>query len=126
MLAPYRSRLLASTLLVGAVMAANPAFAQAATPASQPATGAQSTEAAAPEAENTGDIVVTGSLISNPNLIASSPVSVIGQDEIALRQSSNAEQLIRDLPGVVPSIGANVNNGNGGASFRRARSAASI
>ena len=117
MLAPYRSRLLASTLLVGAVMAAQPAFAQDTTTAGSPATGVQTGDAPAPEAGTGDEIVVTGSLISNPNLIASSPVSVIGQDEIALRQSSNAEQLIRDLPGVVPSIGANVNNGNGGAAF---------
>ena len=130
MLAPYRSRLLASTLLVGAVIAANPAFAQDANPASQPKTGIQSTDAAAPaagvssqesappaDANSTGEVVVTGTLIRNPNLISSSPVAVIGQEEIALRQSSNAETLIRDLPGVVASIGQNVNNGNGGASF---------
>ncbi|WP_333929082.1 TonB-dependent receptor plug domain-containing protein [Sphingomonas sp. LR55] len=130
MLAPYRSRLLASTLLVGAVIAANPAFAQDANPASQPKTGIQSTDAAAPaagissqesappaDASSTGEVVVTGTLIRNPNLISSSPVAVIGQEEIALRQSGNAESLIRDLPGVVASIGQNVNNGNGGASF---------
>ncbi|MEN2786820.1 TonB-dependent receptor plug domain-containing protein [Sphingomonas qilianensis] len=130
MLASYRSRLLTSTLLVGAAFAASPAFAQDADPASQPKTGVQSTDAAAPAAgissqesappadENTqGDIVVTGTLIRNPNLVSSSPVAVIGQEEINLRQSNNAEQILRDLPGVVPSIGAQVNNGNGGASY---------
>lgn len=130
MLARYRSRLLASTLLVSTVLAINPAAAQDANPASQPKTGIQSTDAAAPAAgvssqesappadeNSTGEIVVTGTLIRNPNLVSSSPVSVIGQEEIALRQSNNAEALIRDLPGVVASIGQNVNNGNGGASF---------
>lgn len=130
MLAPYRSRLLASTLLVSTVLAISPAAAQDANPASQPKTGIQSTDAAAPAAgvssqesappadqNSSGDIVVTGTLIRNPNLISSSPVAVIGQEEIALRQSGNAESLIRDLPGVVASIGQNVNNGNGGASF---------
>ncbi len=34
-----------------------------------------------------------------------------------LRQSNVAEELLRDLPGAVPSIGSAVNNGNGGASF---------
>jgi outer membrane receptor protein involved in Fe transport len=62
-------------------------------------------------------IVVTGSLIKNPNLVLSSPVSVIGAETIAQRQIVNAEQLLRDLPGVVPNIGSAVNNGNGGASF---------
>jgi iron complex outermembrane receptor protein len=130
MLASYRSRLLTSTLLVGAALTAAPAFAQDADPASQPKTGVQSTDPAAPSAgissqdsappaaeTTTGDIVVTGSLIRNPNLISSSPIAVIGQEEINLRQSNNAEQILRDLPGVVPSIGAQVNNGNGGASF---------
>ena len=61
--------------------------------------------------------IVTGTLIANPNITSSSPVSVIGADEVELRQMNTAEQIIRDLPGAVPSIGQNVNNGNGGASF---------
>jgi outer membrane receptor protein involved in Fe transport len=130
MFMPYRSRLLGSTLLVSAALAAQPVLAQDADPASQPKTGVQSTDPGAPAAgissqesappavETTqGDIVVTGSLISNPNLVSSSPVSVIGQEEIALRQTNTAEQILRDLPGVVPSIGSQVNNGNGGAAF---------
>lgn len=106
----YRTRLLASTLLVGAAIVSNPAFAQDA--------GITTQEAAATQAdETTGDIVVTGSLIRNPNLISSSPVSVIGQEEISLRQTNTAEQILRDLPGAVASIGSAVNNGNGGSSF---------
>ena len=130
MLTPYRSRLLASTLLVGATMIANTAFAQTNDPASQPKTGVQSTDPAAPAAgissadsapsaaeSSTGEIVVTGTLIRNPNLVSSSPVAVVGQEEINLRQSNTAESILRDLPGAVPSIGSAVNNGNGGASF---------
>jgi outer membrane receptor protein involved in Fe transport len=130
MLNAYRSRLLTSTLLVAAATIAAPALAQTADPASQPKTGVQSTDPAAPAAgissqeaappaaeTSTGDIVVTGTLIRNPNLVSSSPVSVVGQEEIQLRQRNTAEELLRDLPGAVPSIGAQVNNGNGGASF---------
>ncbi len=62
-------------------------------------------------------IIVTGSLIKNPNIEASSPVTAIGSDEITKRQTNVAEQLLRDLPGAVPSIGSQVNNGNGGASY---------
>jgi outer membrane receptor protein involved in Fe transport len=108
MLNRYRSRLLTSTLLVGAAMASSPAFAQDA--------GVAQTTPPAEEAAPS-DIVVTGTLIKNPNLIASSPVSVIGQEEISLRQTNTAEQILRDLPGAVASIGSAVNNGNGGASF---------
>ena len=128
MLTAYRARLLASTLLVGSI--ATPALAQTADPLSQPKTGVQSTDPAAPAAgissqesappaaeTSTGDIVVTGTLIRNPNLVSSSPVAVIGQEELNLRQTNTAEQVLRELPGAVPSIGSAVNNGNGGASY---------
>ena len=56
-----------------------------------------------------------GTLIRNPNIIATSPVTVVSQEEIRLRQVNVAEQILRELPGAVPSIGSQVNNGNGGA-----------
>ncbi|HEX8513826.1 MAG TPA: TonB-dependent receptor, partial [Allosphingosinicella sp.] len=62
-------------------------------------------------------IVVTGTLIKNPNLVSSSPVTVVGQEELQLRQTNVAEEILRDLPGVAPSIGSAVNNGNGGAAY---------
>lgn len=71
----------------------------------------------ADDAGSDPEIVVTGTLISNPNLKASSPISVIGADEIQLRQNNSAEQLLREVPGIVPSLGSNVNNGNNGTSL---------
>ena len=62
-------------------------------------------------------IVVTGTLFRNPEITQSSPVTVIGAEEIQLRQTNTAEELLRTLPGVVPNIGQFVNNGNLGASF---------
>ena len=95
------NRLLASTAIASALVAA-PAFAQG---------NAQT-------AENDDDaIVVTGTLVRNPNLVASSPVNTVGEEEIELQQANVAEELLRELPGAVPSIGSAVNNGNGGASF---------
>ncbi|WP_026359869.1 TonB-dependent receptor domain-containing protein [Sphingomonas sp. PR090111-T3T-6A] len=107
-----RRQLLASTLMVSAAAFATPAFAQdaATTPQSSPATATP----AAPSDNNA--IVVTGSLIRNPNLTGVAPVSVIGANEISLRQSTNAEELLRDIPGAVAGIGSQVNNGNGGVS----------
>ncbi len=95
-----RTRLMASTLLIGASMAASPAFAQ--------------DDAASTEGQ---EVVITGTLIKNPNLEQATPVAVIGSDEIDLQQANVAEELLRELPGVTPSIGSAVNNGNGGASF---------
>lgn len=131
-----KSNLLASTMIVGIAFMAAPALAQTAPPPApaEPITDAQDADAAtqprqAPEnvqmapvqdvqPSQTGEeIVVTGTLIRNPNLVTSSPVSVVGEQEIEYRQSSNAEQLLRDLPANVPSVGAQVNNGQGGSSF---------
>jgi outer membrane receptor protein involved in Fe transport len=119
----FRETLLASTMIAG-MLVATPAFAQeapaeGAPPADEnPPAGMQTQESAGPVEENSqGDIVVTGTLIRNPNLTSSSPVAVVGQEEIQLRQSNVAEELLRDLPGAVPSIGSAVNNGNGGAAF---------
>lgn len=78
---------------------------------------AQAQDAEAEGAAESNTIVVTGSLIRNPNLQASSPVATIGSQELELRQSNVAEEVLRSLPGAVPSIGSNVNNGNGGSSF---------
>ena len=119
----FRDTLLASTVIAGMTVFATPAFGQDAqgTGTQEPETpppGMQSQASAGPAEETSqGDIVVTGTLIRNPNLVASSPVAVVGQEEIQLRQTNNAEQILRDLPGAVPSIGSAVNNGNGGAAF---------
>ncbi|EQB30790.1 TonB-dependent receptor domain-containing protein [Sphingobium ummariense] len=71
----------------------------------------------AAEAESADTIVVTGSLIKNPNLARSTPVTATTADQIELKQNNTAEDILREIPGIVPSIGSAVNNGNGGASF---------
>jgi outer membrane receptor protein involved in Fe transport len=98
-----RRHLLASTVLIGTSMLGTAAYAQ-------------TTAEAAPAADE-GTIVVTGSLITNPNLERSAPVNVTTSEEVELRQTNVAEQLLREVPGVVPSIGSAVNNGNGGSSY---------
>lgn len=95
-----------------------PTTAPTAAPVPAPQTTAPSTSAeAAAVGEDEGTIVVTGSLIRNPNLISSQPVTVTSAETIQLRASNVAEEVLRDIPGFVPSIGSAVNNGNGGASF---------
>ncbi|WP_010186255.1 TonB-dependent receptor domain-containing protein [Sphingomonas sp. PAMC 26605] len=108
-----RSILLGSTLFASAALGSTSAYAQTA-PATPPA---DTTAQPAPAETSGSDIVVTGTLIRNPNLVSSTPVAVIGSNELALRQTNTAEQVLRDLPGAVASIGSAVNNGNGGASY---------
>lgn len=105
-----KKQLLASSLILGASAFDTQAIAQ---DVPQAATQTTSTN-------DQGDdetIVVTGTLIRNPNLQSDAPVNTTNAAEIELQQIDVAEQLLGSLPGVVPSIGSAVNNGNGGASF---------
>ena len=138
----FKGSLLATTVIAGMTIAA-PAFAQnppqppapvtptdtqgntpPAAPSDQtPPAGVQSNESAAPaEPTASQEIVITGTLIRNPNLVASAPVTVLGHDEIQLRQTNTAEEILRTIPGASPSVGAQVNNGNGGSSYVNLRS----
>lgn len=99
----FKLSLLGTSLLVGAATLATPAFAQ---------DQEQDTSAT-----SDSTIVVTGTLISNPNIQRAAPVNVTSADEIDLLQSNVAEEILREIPGIVPSIGSAVNNGNGGNSF---------
>ena len=47
----------------------------------------------------------------------SNPVNVTTADQIELKQSNLAEEVLRELPGVVANIGSAVNNGNGGSRY---------
>ena len=91
----------AAPLVLGTALVAGPAFAQDAKPADDAAS----------------TIVVTGSLIKNPNLVSANPVNVTTAAEIELKQANVAETVLREIPGVVPNIGSAVNNGNGGSSY---------
>ncbi len=63
------------------------------------------------------EVIVTGSLITaNPNLTRSAPVAVIEPEEMEFQGTLVAEEILREIPGVVPSIGQQVNNGNSGFS----------
>lgn len=91
----------AAPIVIGVALASVPAFAQ---------------DAEEGAATGSSEIVVTGTLIRNPNLESASPVNVTGEQEIKLRQSTSAELLLRETPGIVPNLGSNVNNGSVGSS----------
>ena len=72
-------------------------------------------------AQDTGDdevqieeIITTGTRIRNENVVAASPVTTIGQEEISLKQTPNIERVFRDLLITIPGDGENVNNGTAG------------
>ena len=65
------------------------------------------------------EVVVTGSRVKRKDLTSSSPVSSFGSEEIQFSGSSDIEDVLADLPQVLPSTGGNtVNNGyDGGATI---------
>nr|WP_295375316.1 TonB-dependent receptor plug domain-containing protein [uncultured Sphingosinicella sp.] len=120
----FRKSLLATTFITGVSLLAVPALAQDTSVDPQDAerqTGRTTQESVQQDAAQEGregeEIVVTGTLIRNPNLSRASPVNVTTADEVELLQANLAEEVLREIPGVVPSIGSAVNNGNGGASY---------
>ncbi|MFO1255042.1 MAG: TonB-dependent receptor [Sphingomonadaceae bacterium] len=92
----------AAPLALGLSLVATPVFAQ---------------DAAAEDEAPAKDIVVTGTLVRNPNLVQANPVNATTADQIELKQSNVAEEVLREIPGVVANIGSAVNNGNGGSSY---------
>ena len=60
------------------------------------------------------EVIVTGTRIHNQNVIAASPVTTIGLEEIEQKQTPNIERIFRDLPMTIPGDGENVNNGTAG------------
>jgi outer membrane receptor protein involved in Fe transport len=135
----FRQRLLTSTLLVGASMLANPAYAQTATP-NQPGT-AQDTQSTVPDqntatnpaaAQPTGpveasptptrnaqgapvqtanDIIITGTRIPQPNLTSAAPVTVVTNQDVKLSGSTRIEDVLNQLPSVQANQGSGVSNG---------------
>ena len=62
------------------------------------------------------EIVVTGSRIAaDPNLVTSSPVTMVTSEELGLRGITRVEDLINDLPSIVPELTANESNGAAGS-----------
>src|SRR3569833_1378533 len=97
------TRLLASTIFAGAVIAASPAQAQDQRQDTQPQSGP--VEAANPntsadanaQAADQGAIVVTGSRIPQPNLTSVSPVTVVYSQEVRLSGATRADDIVNQL-----------------------------
>ncbi|MDG2523372.1 TonB-dependent receptor [Caulobacter segnis] len=93
-----RERLLASSMICGAAfmaMSATTAYAQ---------------DDVAVE-----EIVVTGSRIARPDLVSTSPVATVGEQDLKQSGVVNTENLLNTLPQAVPGVTSTVNNGSGGA-----------
>jgi iron complex outermembrane receptor protein len=114
------SNLLATTMICGALGMAAPAYAQDAedqTGASAGPVEGQDPDVSSdadPDADEEGDIVVTGSRIPQPNLSAVSPVTVVNSQEVKLQGTTRTEDLINSLPQAFAEQGGNLANGASG------------
>ena len=139
----FRSRLLATSLLVGAGMAATPAFAQTTPPPANPADTANGTtpdtttpvegQTTTPSTSATGenvrgaqDIVITGTRIPQPNLTSASPVTVLSSQDIKLQGTTRTEDLINSLPQSFAAQGSNISNGSTGTASVNLRGLGSV
>ncbi|MDJ0938478.1 MAG: TonB-dependent receptor [Woeseiaceae bacterium] len=61
------------------------------------------------------EITVTGTRITVPGIVSSSPIYSVGSDEIDLQAQPEVERVLRLLPITKPDDGQNVNNGSDGA-----------
>src|SRR6185437_12359710 len=130
----FRQRLLSSTLLVGASVLANPAYAQS-TP---PTTGTQSTvpdqnvptnpggapptgpvsstptptvNAEGQTVQSGNEIIITGTRIPQPNLTSAAPVTVVTNQDVKLSGTTRIEDVLNQLPSVGASQASGVSNG---------------
>ena len=106
-----RDRLLATTIIAGAALAATPDFAQTA-PAATPAPDVASQTAAPSGAPN--EIIVTGSRIPQPNLTSAAPVTVVTGQDLKLQGTTRVEDLLNTLPQVSAGQASGLSNGASG------------
>ena len=102
----------AASIVLAIGIMSTPSFAQI-TPTSNGTTPGQ---VALTEADTGEAIIVTGSRIARPDLTTASPIQILGQQEFQLSGAVNVEEVLYDLPQVVPSLtGASNNPGDGAA-----------
>jgi outer membrane cobalamin receptor len=94
-----------ASILALAFMAPAAALAQQA-PAQDPTEQPQTTMPPAEEASEVSEVVVTGSRLGRTNLTSTSPVAVLGSEDIALDRALNVEDVLNELPQFSNSIGA--------------------
>jgi outer membrane receptor protein involved in Fe transport len=118
----FRQRLLASTLLVGAAAFAAPAWAQPVDEDDQENAVDLTIDPDQVDADvDAGTIIVTGSRIPRRDLVSTSPLAVIQDEEFKLSGTVNVEQVINTLPQVVPGFTAFSNNPGTGAATANLR-----
>jgi outer membrane receptor protein involved in Fe transport len=106
-----RALLLSSTLIGGAMLWAPAAAMAQEAPAD--VTGQSVDESVNAEGDTGGEIVVTGSRLSRPDLTNPSPTTVLGGADIKLSGNTTIENTLNELPQLASGTTSSVNNGGG-------------
>ena len=109
------SRFLSGSALGAMVLAfgATPAFAQTSDKTNQEV-GVSAETATTGEKSPEGEIIVTGSRIARRDLVSSSPLAVVNDEEFKLSGAVNVEQVLNALPQTIPGVTGFSNNPGGG------------
>ncbi|WP_126173258.1 TonB-dependent receptor domain-containing protein [Altericroceibacterium xinjiangense] len=100
-------------LAIGLAIFATPAFGQATPPAAAPLeTLTENADGSDPI--ETQSIIVTGSRLAQPNLVSTSPVTVVAAEELRATGTTRVEDLVNSLPQVFAGQGATISNGSTG------------
>lgn len=78
------------------------------------ATAAEAQQVAAEEPAVLTEVIVTGSRIARSDLESASPLVVVNEEFFKQKGSVNVEEVLNQLPQIVPGLGAQVNNGGDG------------
>ena len=103
----------AAPLALSFALVGTPALAQV---ADGPLPPEDQTASADGTEEPSGTIVVTGSRIARPNIEAASPVTIVGAEQVQLTGTTTVENLLNELPQVIPG-NTRVSNNAGGENF---------
>lgn len=119
---PIRERLLASTMICGALFAAAPVFAQDLPSAEQQRTTTPTSSNDPTEPQAVQEVVVTGSRLQQRDLTANSPVETVTAQDYVNTGTLTVETFLNQLPQVVPSVSTAANNPSAnGAAFLNLR-----
>ncbi|QWC56237.1 TonB-dependent receptor [Erythrobacter sp. 3-20A1M] len=103
----------AAPLALSLALVASPALAQVSDGPLQPEDETANADGTPSEGAT---IVVTGSRIARPNIEAASPVTVVSAEQVQLTGTTTVENLLNELPQVIPG-NTRVSNNAGGENF---------
>jgi outer membrane receptor protein involved in Fe transport len=103
-------------LVLGTILSIGTAHAAEAPIAESPLVGSLPAETPAPTTNETTTIVVTGTLIKNPNLKSDAPITTVTAADLKTSGTTTVENLLNQMPQIFAAQSSGVSNGADGTS----------